>query len=174
VNGNTYIFGQLGVNITPGTRTLDVNGDFRAQDAAGNKVDFTGGQVGVNRDPQRTLDISGTFRVESNATTLLDVNSAAVTAPGGYTSVTGSISADVGTTTIGPIKRGLLHVAAIDQASITNQAFYTFFASSTSNVSVIATAINGDTDITPSGSNLQISNASTTKTYDYSITYFPL
>ena len=174
VSGNTYIFGQLGLNITPGTRTLDVNGDFRSQDAAGNTLDFTGGQVGVNRDPQRTMDISGTFRVQSNATTLLDVSTSVVTAPGGYTSVTGSISAGVGTTTIGPIKRGLLHVAAIDQASITNQAFYTLFASSTSDVSVIATAINGDTDITTSGTSLQISNLTSTKTYDYMITYFPL
>lgn len=174
VNGNTYIFGQLGVNITPGTRTLDVNGDFRAQDAAGNKVDFTGGQVGVNRDPQRTMDISGTFRVQSNTVTLLEASTSAVTAPGGYTSVRGSISAGVGATTIGTIQRGILQVAVVDQASIANQAAYVLFASTTSNVSTLSQSINGDTDITTSGSNLQISNASTTKTYDYSITYFPL
>ena len=174
VNGNTYIFGQLGINITPGTRTLDVNGQFRAQDAAGNKLDFTGGQVGVNRDPQRTLDISGTLRVQSNTVTLLDVSTSAVTAPGGYTSVQGSISAGVGTTTIGTIKRGILQVAVVDQADIANQAAYVFFACTTSNVSTLSQSFNGDTDITTSGTNLQISNASTTKTYDYSITYFPL
>jgi hypothetical protein len=174
VSGNAYLLGQLGINITPGTRTLDVNGEFRAQDAAGYKLDFTGGQVGVNRDPQRTMDISGTFRVQSNATTLLDVSTSAVTAPGGYTSVRGSISAAVGATTIGTLKRGLLHVAAIDQATVANQAFYTFFADTTSSVIPISSNLAGDTDITTSGTSIQISNITTTKTYDYMITYFPL
>lgn len=45
VSGNTYIYGQLGLNITPGTRTLDVNGDFRAQDAAANILDFGDGKL---------------------------------------------------------------------------------------------------------------------------------
>lgn len=45
VSGNTYIYGQLGINITPGTRTLDVNGDFRAQDAAANILDFGDGKL---------------------------------------------------------------------------------------------------------------------------------
>lgn len=174
VNGNTYIFGQLGVNITPGNRTVDVNGNFRAQDAAGNKIDFTGGQVGVNRDPERTLDVNGTLRIQSNSTTLLDVSTSVVTAPGGYVSVRGSISAGVGTTTIGTLKRGTLHVATVDQASITHQAAYIFFASTTSNVVVLSYAISGDTDITTSGTSIQISNLNTTKTYDYSITYFPM
>lgn len=174
VSGNTYIFGQLGINITPGTRTLDVNGEFRSQDAAGYKIDFTGGQVGVNRDPQRTMDISGTFRVQSNATTLLDVSTSTVTAPGGYTSVNGSVSAAVGTTTIGTLKRGIVQVVAIDQGSSANRAAYVLFAWTTSNASTVSSSINGDTDITTSGTSIQISNASTTKTYDYSITYFPV
>ena len=130
--------------------------------------------MGVNRDPQRTMDISGTLRVQSNTVTLLDVSTSVVTAPGGYTSVQGSISAGVGTTTIGTIKRGILQVAVVDQASIANQAAYVFFACTTSNVSTLSSFINGDTDITTSGTNLQISNVTTTKTYDYSITYFPL
>lgn len=42
VSGNTYILGQLGINITPGTRTLDVNGNFRASDSNGT-LDFSNG-----------------------------------------------------------------------------------------------------------------------------------
>jgi hypothetical protein len=41
-------------------------------------------------------------------------------------------------------------------------------------VTSLASSSNGDTDITTSTTNIQISNVTTTKTYDYSITYFPL
>lgn len=40
ISGNTRIQGQLGINILPGGRTLDVNGNFRATDASGNILDF--------------------------------------------------------------------------------------------------------------------------------------
>lgn len=43
ISGNTQIQGQLGVNILPGGRTLDVNGNFRATDASGNILDFSNG-----------------------------------------------------------------------------------------------------------------------------------
>jgi hypothetical protein len=43
VSGNVYVLGQVGINITPGGRTLDVNGDFRASDASGNVLDFNNG-----------------------------------------------------------------------------------------------------------------------------------
>jgi hypothetical protein len=43
LSGNTRIQGNVGVNIVPGARTLDVNGNFRAQDASANILDFAGG-----------------------------------------------------------------------------------------------------------------------------------
>jgi hypothetical protein len=43
VSGNVRIQGQLGINITPGGRTLDVNGNFRAQDSSTNVLDFSNG-----------------------------------------------------------------------------------------------------------------------------------
>lgn len=43
VSGNMYLLGQIGINIIPGDRTLDVNGDFRASDASGNTLDFDNG-----------------------------------------------------------------------------------------------------------------------------------
>ena len=42
-SGLVQIDGQVGINITPGTRTLDVNGNFRAQDASMNALDFSNG-----------------------------------------------------------------------------------------------------------------------------------
>jgi hypothetical protein len=141
VSGNMYLLGQIGVNITPGDRTLDVNGDFRAADASGNILDFNDGV---------TLSSGGLGSVQSN------------------------VSAAVGTTTIGQIKKGIIHVSAVDRASSANRAAYIYFAWTTSNVTSLASSSNGDTDITTSTTNIQISNATTTKTYDYSITYFPL
>jgi len=43
VSGNARIQGQLALNRTPGTRTLDVNGNFRVQDASANTLDFSNG-----------------------------------------------------------------------------------------------------------------------------------
>lgn len=43
ISGSTRIKGNLGVNIDPGTRTLDVNGNFRATDASANVLDFSNG-----------------------------------------------------------------------------------------------------------------------------------
>jgi hypothetical protein len=45
VSGNVYVLGQVGINITPGNRTLDVNGNFRAADSSGNTLDFNSGVV---------------------------------------------------------------------------------------------------------------------------------
>jgi len=42
-SGNVRIQGQLGINIPPGGRTLDVNGNFRATDASANILDFSNG-----------------------------------------------------------------------------------------------------------------------------------
>lgn len=141
ISGNTQIQGQLGINILPGTRTLFVNGDFGAQDASSNLLEFTGG---ITRST------------------------------GGFVSIQSNISAGVGTTPIGAIKKGIIHVSAVDQASSANRAAYIYFAWTTSNVTSMSALSNGDTNITTSTSNIQISNASTNKTYDYSITYFPL
>ena len=43
ISGSTRIQGNLGINIVPGARTLDVNGNFRAQDSSTNLLDFSNG-----------------------------------------------------------------------------------------------------------------------------------
>ena len=53
ISGNLYVFGQQGINRVP-TRTLDVNGDFRASDANGT-LDFTNGSLTVTGGFNRTL-----------------------------------------------------------------------------------------------------------------------
>jgi len=44
VSGNTYIYGNLGINAIPGDRTLDVAGNFQADDGFG-VLDFSNGLV---------------------------------------------------------------------------------------------------------------------------------
>jgi len=141
VSGSTRIQGNLSLNIQPGDRTLDVNGNFRARDTSLNTLDF------------------------SNGITY---------STGGFQSTQGLISAGVGTTTIGTLKRGIVQVSTVDTASSANRAAYMYFAYTTSNASILASNIAGDTTLNLSTSNIQISNISTTKTYNYSITYFPM
>jgi hypothetical protein len=43
LSGNTRVQGNLGINIVPGDRTLDVNGNFRSRDTSLNTLDFSNG-----------------------------------------------------------------------------------------------------------------------------------
>ena len=149
VSGNAYILGQVGINTTPGNRTLDVNGDFRTADASGNILNF---QQGVT------------------------------TSTGGFGSTNGTLSnINAGITqTIGTLKKGVILVSAQDPADSTkfdstmvycaDPANGTYTAPMTSNLSPV--------DITilfqAGGSNIQISNASVTRSIAWSITYAPL
>ena len=146
-----------------------------------NKLDISGntqiqGQLGINVAPgTRTLFVSGNFGATDASGNILDFSNGLTRSTGGYVSIQSNVSAGVGTTTIGVVKKGIIHVSAIDQASpAANHAAYIYFASTTTNIASMSSLSNGDTNITTSTSNIQISNASTSKTYDYSITYFPL
>ena len=141
VSGSTRIQGNLSLNIQPGERTLDVNGNFRARDTSMNTLDFSNGFL---------------------------------TSSGGFQSTQALVSAGVGNTTIGTLKRGIVQVSAVDTASSANRAAYVYFAYTASNASVLASNIAGDTDLSLSTSNIRISNTTDTKTYNYSITYFPM
>jgi hypothetical protein len=146
VSGDQYVKGNLGVNIAPGSRTLDVNGNFRAQDASSNFLDFSNGVTKSS---------------------------------GGYVSIQGNVSVDEGpsTTTIGTIRRGIIHVSAIDQfvpGGDGNRAAYVYFAWTTTDVSTLSSNINGLANITTSSSNIQIQHTGSDTNYNYSITYFPL
>lgn len=66
-SGNVRIQGQLGINITPGTRTLDVNGNFRTQDASANALDFSNG---FTRSTGGFVSIQNDISVNAVATTI--------------------------------------------------------------------------------------------------------
>lgn len=142
VSGSTHIQGNLGINITPGTRTLDVNGNFRAQDASMNALDFSNGFT---------------------------------RSTGGYVSIQSNISVPAtGSSTIGTIRKGIIHVSALNGTG-TNRAAYIYFAWTDSNVTALASTSNGVTNITTSTTNIQISNSGgSPAVHSYSITYFPL
>lgn len=55
VSGNTHVYGNLAVNVEPGDRTLDVNGNFRSSDAYGT-LDFSNGSFTVTAAFKRTLN----------------------------------------------------------------------------------------------------------------------
>jgi hypothetical protein len=130
-------------------------------------------QIPIAADLSRNWVGLGGVLTPINGTGTLDV-SGSTRSTGGYVSIQSNISVGIGSQTIGTIKKGIIHVSAIDASSSANRAAYTYFAWTTSNVSSMASTSNGDTDIVTSGTDIQISNTTTTKTYGYSITYFPL
>ena len=158
----------LGGIVTPTNlayQTIDISGSTLISGNLGINVAQAGG---------RTLDVNGNFRSTDGASNILDFSNGLTRSTGGYVSFQSNILAGVGSTPIGTIKKGIIHVSAVDQASSANRAAYIYFAWTTSNVTSLASSSNGDTDITTSSTNIQISNATAQKTYDYSITYFPL
>jgi hypothetical protein len=67
VSGNVRIQGQLGINISPGGRTLDVNGNFRAQDSSTNILDFSNG---LTRSSGGFTSVQSNIAVNAVATTI--------------------------------------------------------------------------------------------------------
>lgn len=67
VSGNSKFVGNVGININPGTRTLDVNGNFRAQDASLNTLDFN---AGVTRSTGGYISVQSNIAVAAAATTI--------------------------------------------------------------------------------------------------------
>lgn len=149
VSGNAYVFGNLGVNITPGFRTMDVNGNFRADDGIG------------------TLDFS-------NGVT---------SSEGGFSSLRGTVaSAAIGSTTnIATLKKGVITVSAQDTAnSTTHYDSVTVYCSDATNGTytfpMTTTIQSGDVSIVfqAGGSNIRISNATSVRSINWSVSYFPL
>jgi hypothetical protein len=79
ISGNTTIKGYLGVNKAP-TRTVDINGDFRANDGNGNIVDFNDGNFTVS-------NASGLIKLSNDGVTYISnilyryINTATVAQP---------------------------------------------------------------------------------------------
>jgi hypothetical protein len=85
VSGNSKFAGNVGINTDPGTRTLDVNGNFRAADTSTNVLDFSNGITrsfkGFNSDsstiviPYSGSSVIGTLRRGIIALSVFDTSS---------------------------------------------------------------------------------------------------
>ena len=180
-----YQSGQAGLgvsNIFIGTGTKSTTGSSNIFIGHGIDLSSVSNQIriGYGTNIPIAADLSRNWVGLAGLTSPVDISYSSVDisgttrSTGGYISIQSNVSAGVGSTTIGTIKKGIIHVSAVDRASSANRAAYIYFAWTTSNVTSLASSSNGDTNITTSSTSLQISNATTTKTYDYSITYFPL
>jgi hypothetical protein len=169
---------QIPIAADLSTNWVGLGGITTATDTTYSKVEISGstwvqGNLGVNTQPgNRTLDVNGNFRSQDGFGTL-DFSNGVTRSTGGFTSVQSNIAAGVGLTPIGTIKKGIIHVSAVNQASSTNRAAYIFFAWTPSNVTTMTATSNGNTNIVTNSTNIQI-DSSSALTFDYSITYFPL
>lgn len=142
VSGNVHISGSLGIQRSPGERTLDVNGNFRASDGFG------------------TLDLSGGLTYS----------------PQGFVSLRGTLQTSFGVVTIGPLKKGIVLVSAVQVDVSDNFAARTLLATTASTALDLASNLGGGTvSIVLSGGNIRISNSAAGDSfYDWGITYLPL
>lgn len=144
ISGGLRVNGNLGIQITPGTRTLDVNGNFRARDASMNSLDFSNGL---------TTSSAGFASIQSN-----------ITMPDNWDSV------------IGPIRKGIINVCAIDQTTSANRAATVYFAYDSNAATALSSTSSGGIFINISNTDLKLNTTGIgdTRTYNYAITYFPL
>lgn len=167
VSGSSRISTQLGVGMNPDPgHALDVNG-----------YSYVSGALGINAQPEfYTLNLNGNlFASEGGQSFSFSSNfDGVVNATAGYSSVRGTITVPATSTNIGTLRRGIVMVSAVDSTNSANRAARLMFAHTTSNVTNLGNDISaGNTSITLSTSNIRITD-STTATYNYSITYFPL
>lgn len=194
--GSNYLLGgslssnYLGINLSNPEYTLDVNGYARI---GTNQI----GGLGINTNPlDYTLNVNGNMRVSDGygiMTLTNDVNSNSVTTitpvlPGktatlqvtdGFFSVSGTTgTVDAGSNSnIGVWKKGITMVSV--QHSTDNTIFASRLAmvslSNTTYTVTSMTAMNSNVTISNDGSNIILSNSGgASRTYTYSITYFPL
>lgn len=196
ISGDQYVKGNLGINIAPGTRTLDVNGNFRTQDSASNRLDFSNGNFTVEKG-SNTMSFSnsaflvrdtclntisyagGRLSVTDASSAEFDVSAGTTRSSGGFYSKTGIVSLGSGqpSEVLGPIKQGLIFVTAANNVGefSTDGFGYMILASSPSNLTTISQyRINSNTTVVGVGENIVVSNAVDSAIYYYSVTYFPI
>jgi hypothetical protein len=144
VSGNLYVLGQQGINMVP-VRTLDVNGNFRAEDAHGT-LDFSNG---VTSSSGGLASKTGTFTGSAPGTSTL------------------------GTLKPGPILVSARDIDSIAHyASV--MVFCRDPTDGASNVNLSSNVQAGELSFGFTGSNIQLVNVTTTRNISWSITYFPL
>lgn len=164
VSGNLFVLGNIGLNTEAGAEaTLDVNGNFQSDDGNANLRFLT-------TDGVSQLSFSN----YAGGSTKLNIGGQTKSSDG-YSSIQGTVNVTT-TTVIGPLKKGIVTVAAVAQGAVSGRAAYMYFAHTSSIASILSSNVAGvgDISIDTSGGNIQISNQGGAKTYDYSITYFPM
>lgn len=148
ISGSTKIAGNVGINIAPGTRTLDVNGNFRARDASLNALDFSNG---LTYSTQGYTSVKGAVAIASSNT------QSVATLKKGMIIISAQQSNIVGSNYATRIVYASDETGATAPTSITSNQ-------------------DGLTYILFNSSNIQISNNSPSVTFDfeYSVTYFPV
>lgn len=148
ISGNTYIKGQLGINATPGTRTLYVSGNFGVQDTSTNVLDFSNG-----------LTRSTGGYVSSNGT---------ISGTGSTNTIIGTLKKGLVFVSVQDAANTTTHFASsMVYCSDPTNGTYVWDMSG----SYIAA---GDVTLNYNSSNIQFSNAGATRNFLWAITYFPL
>lgn len=167
ISGNTYVLGNVGINTVPGGNgTLDVNGNFNVDDGYG----FMRYRTDLSTSTITLSNFTGGSGFLNVTGTTASTN--------GFYSTRGLVTVPSGGFDIilGPIKKGIITVSAVDQVSSANRAAVMYFAYTNASVTSMVTDItNGTAYINISNSNLKLNTTNVSpSTYDYSITYFPL
>jgi hypothetical protein len=169
--GPTFLYGDMSANwlgIGTATRTsnarLDVSGNVCLSGQIG---------VGVGGDgPVRTLDVNGDMQASDGGGSFLFADGL-TTSTHGFGSLQGTVEVTGGVKEIGVLRRGIVIVSAVDQATSANRAARILFAYTVSNASEIGSNDAGSASITLDGSNIRVTDAAN-GTYAWSITYVPL
>ena len=195
--GSNYLLGGnftnnfLGINLSNPEYTLDVNGYARI---GTNQI----GGLGINTDPlQYTLNVNGNMQVSDGTGTMTftsDSNSNSVTTitpvlpnktatlqvNDGFFSLsgtTGTVGAGA-TSNIGVWKKGIVMVSvqhSTDNTIFASRLAMVSLSNTTYTVTSMTTAMNSNVTISNDSNNIILSNSGgVSRTYTYSITYFPL
>lgn len=124
----------------------------------------------------KSLDVSGNTYIRGDldvsGTTLIQ---GVTSSTEGYFSIRGVVDVPpVINAVIGQLKKGIIHVSAVNQSIAGEYAAYTYLANTTSTAQTMSSISNGSTNILISSSDIIITNGGSTAFYSYSITYFPL
>lgn len=187
-DGSTNAVFKLGQTYLTGNMTTKWLGLGTASPYdANNRMDISGnlyvlGQQGLNMVPVRTLDVNGNFR-SSDANGTMDFNLGVTKTTGGFASTTGTIvnAGAPSLTNIGTLKKGVILVSAQDTANTTTHyesvmAYCSDAANGTYVTDMTSNVQSGNVTVVfeSGGSNIQISNTTSSRSIGWSITYFPL
>jgi hypothetical protein len=175
--GSSFLYGDMSKNWL-GLGTPTSNDTNNRLDVSGNV--YVRGQVGINKTPTRTLDVNGDMQATDGGGTFLFAGGV-TTSSHGVGSLRGTLSNAAGgsTTPIGTLKKGAILISAQNVSGIADYAssmIYCFDPTDgMTGASLLSTAVQaGGVSLVFSTSNIELSNATSTRTIAWSITYFPL